>query len=339
MQVNKMLGLFDKQNIEYVRELFLRQILQILLGRIYEVSLRMRYQMLLNQLDYAKNLDGDICRRIILKGIFTQATPKVELSNFILADDWGEITSGSGLVSLSLNSLRKTSNSSEPTLLQEQVTVLQNQEDLVTDNYRCEFCDICNLEFEFTHKKAVNPIHPHLSHEITEQLTLLFDEFNAPFLQKVLSFILESQAVKYLFARVTNRLEREPTNLSALYLAGAIARLLTTKSNLAFDYLQFGFFEGKKQGLLPENLLLFYQEAAQLNPEEAFSWLTQVGGDWDSREGLKFLIQEAASRFGKNSRNYRVLAMLWQIRHLNQVNDDCNHIKPAIAILKFGFRK
>jgi hypothetical protein len=49
------------------------------------------------------------------------------------------------------------------------------------------------------------------------------------------------------------------------------------------------------------------------------------------------LLKEAKQRFGAESSHYRILASLWKLRSLSQVNDDCDYIKPALAILKLGF--
>mgnify|MGYP001801157284 CR=1 FL=1 len=150
---------------------------------------------------------------------------------------------------------------------------------------------------------------------------------------------IENAAVPGLLARVSNCLEGDSTNLAALYLAGALSRKRPGRGTLAFNYLKFGFNEGIKQGLSPDNLLLFYQEAVLLNPKEAFNWLTQVGGYWDNQAGLQFLIQEAINRFGIDSTQYRILLLLCKIRELNKVSDDSIKLKPGIENLKQGFER
>jgi ATP-dependent DNA helicase RecQ len=282
-KINKVFIPLVNQNLDNVRELVLTQILHILLERIYEIVLRMRYQMLWNQLEYARCHLETICRRVVLKGIY------------------------------------------------------DNSQDLLAQNQRCEFCDVCNPNLEFDREEAVEFTEDNRVNSIVQQIPLVLEGFDMQILQDVLQFTIEHRAVAGMFARVINRLEREPTNLAALYLGGALARLRYGKAKLAFEYLKFGFQEGIKQGLPADGLLLFYQQAVHLNAEEAFSWLTEVGGAWDNREGFKFLLKEAKQRFGGESSHYRILASLWKIRSLSQVNDDCDYIKPALAILKLGF--
>lgn len=192
-----------------------------------------------------------------------------------------------------------------------------------------------NLNFEGD--KAAIPLQDAQVDEIAEQLPVLLQGFDTKALLEVLRLTIERGAVAGLLARVTNRLERDSTNLAALYLAGALSRQRQGRETLAFEYLKSGFTEGIKQGLYPDKLLLFYQEGVLLQPKQAFAWLTQVGGYWDTKEGLKFLIQEADQRFGIDSRQYRILLLLWQVRALNTISDNCASLKPRLETLKSGF--
>ncbi len=284
-QINRAFELFRHQPIQSIREQVLTESLRILLGRIYETVPRMRYQMLLNQLDYARSDEENICRRIVIRGIFDSV------------------------------------------------------EHLLDKNYKCGFCDVCNPSLKFDRDKAEILTQEAQVDEISEKLPNILEEFNKDNLFEILHLTIKRGAVAGLFARVTNRLEREPTNLAALYLAGTLGRLRKGKETIAFEYLKFGFNEAIKQGLSPDNLLTFYQEAALLNPEEAFNWLTEVGGYWDNQEGLQFLIREAVKRFGIDSIQYRILVLLWQVRKLNKVSDDSIKLKPGIKKLKQGFER
>jgi ATP-dependent DNA helicase RecQ len=263
----------------------LTEALHILLERIYETVPRMRYQMLLNELDYATSDEEGTCRRVVIRGLFDSI------------------------------------------------------EHLTTENYRCGFCDVCTPNLNFQGDKAAVPLQDAQVDEIAEKLPVLLEGFDTKALLEVLRLTIERGAVAGLFARVANRLERDSTSLAAFFLAGALARQRPGRETLAFDYLKRGFNEGIKQGLSPENLLLFYEEGVLLQPKEAFEWLTQVGGYWDSEEGLKFLIQEAAQRFGTDSTHYRVLIVRWLLGRFNEVGDDCAALKPRIEVIKNGFER
>ena len=284
-QINRSFESFKHKPLQSIREQALAESLRILLGRIYETVPRMRYQMLLNQLDYAKSNEEKICRRIVIRGIFDSV------------------------------------------------------EHLLDRNYKCGFCDVCNPSLKFDRDKAEILTQEAQVDEISEKLPNILEKFDRDNLFEVLHLTIKRGAVAGLFARVTNRLEREPTNLAALYLAGALGRLRKGKETIAFEYLKFGFNEGIKQGLSPDNLLIFYEEAVLLNTEEAFNFLTQVGGYWDNQEGLQFLIKEATQRFGIDSTQYRILLLLWQVRKLNKVSDDSIKLKPGIEKLKLGFKR
>ncbi|MBW4601247.1 MAG: hypothetical protein KME29_17145 [Calothrix sp. FI2-JRJ7] len=89
---------------------------------------------------------------------------------------------------------------------------------------------------------------------ISRQINKILEEFDKRNIIEVLNRTIQSGAVAGLFARVTNVLERSPTNLSALYLAGALARQRPGREKIAFDYLKFGFNEGIKQGSSNDNM-------------------------------------------------------------------------------------
>lgn len=270
---------------ENLQERILTEALHILLERIYETVPRMRYQMLLNELDYATSDEDGTCRRVVIRGLFDSI------------------------------------------------------EHLTTENYRCGFCDVCDPNLNFEGDKAAVPLQDAQVDEIAEKLPVLLEGFDTKVLLEVLRLTIERGAIAGLFARVANRLERDSTSLAAYFLAGALARHRQGRETLAFDYLKRGFDEGIKQGTSHENLLLFYEEGVLLQPNEAFEWLTQVGGYWDNEEGLKFLIQEAAQRFGTDSTHYRVLIVRWLLGRFSEVSDDCAAFKPTIEVLKNGFER
>ena len=134
------------------------------------------------------------------------------------------------------------------------------------------------------------------------EVTRSLQSFDPKFLPEVVRLSVELGAVAIVLAQVERHLKRDLTNLAALYLVGALlARADQENKTLAFFYLRLGFKEGLRQELPREDLLLFYQEGAFLEPEAAFTWLTQVGGPWDSEAGLSFLSEEAARMFGPDS--------------------------------------
>lgn len=112
------------------------------------------------------------------------------------------------------------------------------------------------------------------------------------------------------------RLEREPGSLAELYLLGALHRQIWDQPKTAIKFLKQGFQSGIRQEIAPETLLLLYREALPIDPTVAFGWLTQVGSPWNAQKHLPFLIHEAAAQLGRESRQYRVLLMLYRIRAL-----------------------
>ncbi|BAZ10661.1 hypothetical protein NIES4071_24840 [Calothrix sp. NIES-4071] len=178
------------------------------------------------------------------------------------------------------------------------ISIFDSVENLVNKNYKCGFCDVCNPSLRFEVESANILLEEAEIDDINRQTNRILEEFDRRTIIDVLNKTIERGAVAGLFARVTNVLERSPTNLSALYLAGGLSRQRKDREKIAFDYLEYGFNEGIKQGLSNDNLLIFYEEAALINLEAAYEWLIRPGGRWDNKEGFNFLFQEAKNKFG-----------------------------------------
>ncbi len=161
--------------------------------------------------------------------------------------------------------------------------------------------------------------------------------FDPKALPELVRLAVERGAVVELFNHVNNQLKRDPTNLGALYMAGLLAHRGQGHKMLALHYLRFGFKQGIRQGLSRECLLLFYQEGALVQPEEAFTWLTHIDGPWNSESGLSFLLQEAEKIFGQDSTHCRALLALWQIRAMRAFSDSYASLGPMLQVLNQGF--
>lgn len=160
---------------------------------------------------------------------------------------------------------------------------------------------------------------PALKLEIDSQIK----NFEPNTLKELIRLAIEQNAVIESLAYINSLLKENEHNLAALYLAGALFGINDTPKNQqrALDYLKRGFCEGMKQELLPQGLLLFYQEGAKYNTMEAFSWVTRVDAPWNNELGLSFLLQEADNLFGSTSVQYRSLLVLKQIRAIRDVGN------------------
>lgn len=162
--------------------------------------------------------------------------------------------------------------------------------------------------------------------------------FEPQALKEVVRLAIEQKTVVELLAYVNNLLKEHLNNLSALYLAGALwSNSGQENQTLALHYLKMGFKEGLKQKISPEDLLLFYQASVNLEPSEAFSWLTQVNAPWNNEEGLSFLLQEAAQLFGKYSQQYRTILVLLQLKAMFAFSEKCNALALVTKYLNKSF--
>jgi DNA-binding NarL/FixJ family response regulator len=171
------------------------------------------------------------------------------------------------------------------------------------------------------------------------ELQLLLKGFDAQTLSEVATRPMEKGTASHLFTYLSRHLQRDPTNLAALYLAGVLAHRVQADPLLAFQYLQFGFQQAIAQGLPPASLLLFYREGALLKPEQAFRWLTQVDSPFNSSQGMSFLLQQATQLFGPESTSYQILLVLAQIRAMRQFSESCLSLSSRLEDLQQGFQR
>ncbi|NET30963.1 MAG: response regulator transcription factor [Cyanothece sp. SIO1E1] len=171
------------------------------------------------------------------------------------------------------------------------------------------------------------------------EFKLLLAGFDAQELIAAVDRVIEQKTVDEWLACLDQHLRQNPKNLAALYLSGALSHRGRGQKKSALPYLKFGFKEGLRQQVSREGLVLFYREAVQIKPEEAFDWIAQVKGPWDSQEGVGFLLQEAAEIFGPASTRYRNLLALWRIKAMVQWHENFRAFKPKLELLQEGFER
>lgn len=195
------------------------------------------------------------------------------------------------------------------------------------DGYKCGFCDVCQPDLKFRRKSAAIPIHDAQVEEVSRLLPELMTTFEPQDLNTVVNTAVTRGAVGGLYARAASRLEGDATNLSALYLSGALARRRPGKTEEAMRHLKHGYREGVIQGLAPVGLLSFSHEVSMIDPHEGFGLLVDVAGPFDSEEALPLVEQEATQLFGAEARETRVIHSVRKLRKVSRATDQ---VVPAL---------
>ncbi len=174
------------------------------------------------------------------------------------------------------------------------------------------------------------------SNSVDPAFFLLVQGFDRHLLADAVEQSIGADEMTSLLLQVHAHLKQDPTNLAALYLRGALARRLSQYKASALQFLRFGFREGSRQGMSLEDLLLFYQEAAQIDRQEAWSWVIESNNIWNSKEGLSLLYEEAKKRLGADSTAARMIVTLHRIRQMKHLSNDCNSLDQKIRPLQEG---
>lgn len=167
----------------------------------------------------------------------------------------------------------------------------------------------------------------------------LLQSFDPERLTQTVQRTMDQMRVEEMLTALNHYLEDQPTNLSALYLSGALARRSPNHQTRAMPFLKLGFREGIRCGLSRDQLLLFYQEGVLLVPEVAFSWLIDAKSPWIDLPGLPFVCQEAIRRFGQASDTARLLLQIYRMRGLETLQGRCQALDPQVKRLQQGFQQ
>ncbi|MDJ0705509.1 MAG: response regulator transcription factor [Leptolyngbyaceae cyanobacterium MO_188.B28] len=163
--------------------------------------------------------------------------------------------------------------------------------------------------------------------------------FDAEELLTTVQQVTEQETASALLAHLEEHLKQDPNSLAALYLSGALSHRENCPKTTTLSYLRVGFKEGLKQGISQDKLMLFYREAAVLEPQEAFTWVVREGGPWDNKAGISFLLQEATEIFGPESEQRHTLQNLWRIKAMFQLKEGVASINSKITDLQQGFER
>lgn len=202
--------------------------------------------------------------------------------------------------------------------------------DHLPDDYNCGFCDVCvpNLNFERT-SAVVAPKDANLE-EITRLLPEVMSAFVPEKLAQVVDLADRYGAVIGLRAKADYQLEHDPENLSAMYLSGVLRVRRPGYEEAALLQLQSGFQQAERTGAGMETQKLFYEAACRVEPTEAFSWITELGGSFDNVEGLKWLEKEARKTFGTKSEERTRVRTVRKLRELQEANVVLDDLRTSL---------
>jgi ATP-dependent DNA helicase RecQ len=201
------------------------------------------------------------------------------------------------------------------------------------DNYRCEFCDVCHPDLQFTRQEAVIPEADRQLAYMMDRLPALLKGFAPHELKNLVGLAEAKVAVASLFEKVNRVLEEDATNVAALFLTGALARRQPRLHGLAFERLRFAFTEGERQGLVPAALQLIWAEGAEIDPAGALAWVDRRGGPFDSPAGLKTVEAAAANAYGAESQGRRTIRSLRRVRGYHTLQADVAGVARSLEEL------
>jgi ATP-dependent DNA helicase RecQ len=209
----------------------------------------------------------------------------------------------------------------------------QNHSRLVDSNYHCNFCDVCVPDLRFPRSEAEIPVYEAELDEIAKSIHLILERFDVEAMKKAVRTVFEKKADTSLLVQMTYQLEQKYNDPGTLFMAGTLSRHRGEQKE-ALRYLRDGFKFGVQREFKTDSLLAFYQEASAIDAKEAFSWIAEAKGPWDSTDGLEFLAEEAFQCFGKRSQEYRHTFALWKLRKYGEISMNLGNILQKVDSLR-----
>ena len=146
-------------------------------------------------------------------------------------------------------------------------SIFDDEANLPGDDYRCGFCDVCAPDLDFRITGARLPKGDYESEEIVRRIPVLFDRFNVGDANEIVAAARAKKVTRSVMLRAEHHLEREATNLGALYLAGVFRAEEDPVQGA--EYLLRGFRESLRQGLDLTQSVRFVAEAAVYDEDSA----------------------------------------------------------------------
>jgi ATP-dependent DNA helicase RecQ len=199
---------------------FVREQVELLIRRIYDVFPRQRYDALSEEVRYAQQ--NEHCRRIILRSTF------------------------------------------------------DGPNQLVDDQYNCQFCDVCVKTLEFEVEEATTPKQSMEKRRLQERLRTIYEKYDHESLVEVTVLSQALGMTRSVYYHAKCHLGSESNSLAALYLAGVLGCAVNQSNSDSLSRLEYGFKEAITQGLASSAALDFLEAGMTIEPVEAIGWYGNV---------------------------------------------------------------
>ncbi len=155
---------------------------------------------------------------------------------------------------------------------------------------------------------------------------------------ETLSSLLNSVTVKDdgtdLMTRLEVELQRNPSHVSASYLAGQLIHKLKFNSPLAMEYLRMAFKNAQTQNFPLSVSFVICKAAWEINSDVTFRWLNKLLMEWPLNESPRAFFDTLRNVFGPSLEPYRLLMVSWEIRSLKDLCDQTNTLKSKLSSLQ-----
>lgn len=197
-------------------------------------------------------------------------------------------------------------------------SIFDSEAYLPGDDYRCGFCDVCEPSLAFRAYGARVPERDVETEEIVRRLPRYLDHFDPEEAEILVRAAKRKQVARSLMLRAEHHLEREATNLGALYLAGALRAEEEPERSL--EYLLRGFSEALHQGLEIASALSFIAEAAVLDADRALekAWEEPALARYEARKALYLSLARRLDKHHPTVRLTRTFAEATLIREASE---------------------
>lgn len=158
--------------------------------------------------------------------------------------------------------------------------------------------------------------------------------FDIDGMRRLLDAVNEPTEAAELMTQIERKLQRNPSHVSALYLAGQLIGEFNQHSRLSMNYLRLAYQYAQQQNFQISVRLHICRAAWSSNPSEVFDWLKEMIRTWQPLQPRSEFFAGMAQIFAPSSDPYRLLKADWEIQSILGLCDAADALKLELDPLK-----
>jgi DNA-binding NarL/FixJ family response regulator len=184
-------------------------------------------------------------------------------------------------------------------------------------------------------KSTRGAAEPLVQSSVDPLMQLLRDstQFDVEAMRRLLDSVNGPTDAAELMTQIERKLQRNPSHVSALYLAGQLISEFNQHSRLPMNYLRLSYQYSQQQNFPISVQFHICRAAWNANSGEVFEWLQDMLKTWQPLQQRSEFFKGLSQVFAPSSDAYRLLKAVWEIQSIIGLCDEVDTLKPELNFL------